>query len=176
MGEFLRKYATPMSLVAFGAAGITGVLMFLGIRNHEFNELHEWFGVAFVVIGVLHLFRNGKGFAMMVRQWRSIIIIVLFGGAAAIVAGAALAEKEEGGNPFRAQAMVAQEVAKAPISDIAPLLGLKDIDAVARLRQAGLTVEGPGQSLADVARKNEKPTPQLYAVLLGDRNAAPEHD
>lgn len=170
MSEFLRKYATPLSLVAFAAAGITGVLMFVGIRNHEFSELHEWFGVAFVVIAILHLFRNGKGFAMMLRQTRSIIIIVLFGAGAAFLGASALAGKEQGGGPLRPQAMVAERLAEAPIAEIAPLLGLKDSEAVARLRAAGLSVKGTAQSLSDVASKNGKPVPQLYALLLTDQN------
>jgi hypothetical protein len=98
MKAFLRNYATPLSLVLFLATGITGVMLFLGIRNHQLGEVHEWVGIGFVVVAILHFFRNGRAMTMMLREPRSKFVIGILGTLTlVIIVGAALSGP--GGGP-----------------------------------------------------------------------------
>jgi len=110
MNAFLRNYATPLSLVLFLATGITGVMLFLGIRNHQLGEVHEWVGIGFVVVAILHFFRNGRAMTMMLRETRSKLVIGIVGAVALVlIVGAALSGPGGGprgphhGGPYAAQ-------------------------------------------------------------------------
>jgi hypothetical protein len=66
--EFLRKYATPLSLVTGLAVSVTGLMMLFGIRG-EMGDLHEWIGVAFVAAILMHIVRNWRGLGAMFRSF-----------------------------------------------------------------------------------------------------------
>lgn len=177
MDSFLRNYITPLSLVSFAAVAVTGLMMVFGIRNHQLGELHEWFGIAFAVIAVLHLIRNAAGFSAMIVKTHSLIVIGVLGVVAMLLVGSALTAPGGGphgprgphrhdrdfGGPHR---MLEQRLGQASIAQAAPALGLTSEEAIERLRQGGLTVKGPEQSLDGIARANRVRTPHLYRMLL----------
>lgn len=165
--NFIRKYSTPLSMAGFLIIGVTGVLMFAGIRNSQINTLHEWFGIAFVVVAILHILRNGKAFLAMLKQPQGLVIVGLIGGLGLVATGASLATTGAGrGNPNHAAFMVVQRLADAPISQVAPVLGMPADQAVARLRQGGVTVKSADERLTDVAQNNQKTAPQLFQLML----------
>lgn len=168
MQEVLRRYATPLSLVAFAVIGVTGTLMFFGIRGHQLNEIHEWVGIAFVVIAILHVVRNARAFMIMLRQKRSVVTIAVLGIVSAVFVGAALAAiGSEGPNPRRVQAMLTRQLADAPIAKLAPALNMTGDQAVAQLKAGGVTVTSDNQSLNDVAQASHQQTAQLFQILMG---------
>jgi hypothetical protein len=168
--EFLRKYATPLSLVTGLAVATTGLLLLFGIRG-EMSELHEWIGVAFVAALVMHLVRNWKALGFLFKSAASTTIAVVGGLALAVLIVLHLpmfAGGGEGGHrggPW----MVANRVADAPIAASAPALGLTADEAVAKLRAAGVEVDGPKDSLTHLVRDHGQPLPRLYGILLAQR-------
>lgn len=167
MQEILRRYATPISLVAFVVIGLTGTLMFFGVRGHQLNEIHEWVGISFVVIAILHVVRNTKAFMIMLRQKRSVVTIAVLGIVAAVFVGTALAAiGTEGPNPRRVQAMLTAQLANAPIAKLAPALNMTGDQAVARLKAGGITVTSDSQTLSAVAEASHQPSAQLFQLLL----------
>lgn len=169
MTDFLRKYAAALSLATFAVAAVTGIFMFYGVHNRQLGELHEWFGIGFVVAALLHLLRNAKAFVAMLGQTRSLVIVGLLGGGGLLLTGMALYGPASGGHggPSRAQAMVVAQLADAPIAQSAPAFGLSPETALARLRQGGVAVRDSGQTLSDVARTADRPAPQLFLLMLG---------
>ena len=65
--------------------------------------------------------------------------------------------------------MIAIRIADAPIATSAPALGLTPDQAVAKLRAAGVEVDGPSDTLAHIARDHGQPLPRLFGVLLSAR-------
>jgi len=168
--ELLRKYATPLSLVTGLAVATTGLLRLFGIRG-EMSELHEWIGVAFVAAILMHIVRNWKGLGFMFKSNAA--------KATAGIGGLALAalivlhlpifsEGGQGGGHRGGPWMIATRVADAPIAVSAPALGLTPDQAVAKLRAAGVEVDGPKDTLNHLARDHGQPLPRLFSVLLGD--------
>jgi|GEM_PF-1316930 hypothetical protein len=183
MSSFLRNYITPLSLVAFAAVAVTGLMMWLGIRNHQLGELHEKFGILFAVVAVLHLIRNGKGFSFMIGQTRSLILVGVLGVVAMLLVGSALlspgGERGPGGpqggpRGFGPAAALTQRLALVPISQVAPALGMTSGQAITRLRKGGIVVDGPGQNLDSIARKAGMPMPRLLDLMLADETPNPE--
>ena len=84
MDSFLRKYATPLSLVTFLAAAVTGVMMFFDVHSRQLSEVHEWIGVIFVIALLLHLARNWRGMLAMMSSTRSKAIVGGLGAVALV--------------------------------------------------------------------------------------------
>ena len=169
--EFLRKYATPLSLVTGLAVSVTGLMMLFGIRG-EMGDLHEWIGVAFVAAILMHIVRNWRGLGAMFRS-RTSAAIALVGGLALatliVLHLPVFQEAEQGGGHHGGPWMIATRVAGAPIAVSAPALGLTADQAVAKLRAAGVEVDGPTASLAHLVHAHGQSLPRLFGVLLGER-------
>ena len=165
--EFLRKYATPLSLVTGLAVSITGLMMLFGIRG-EMGDLHEWIGVAFVAAILMHIVRNWKALGFLFRSKGSAVTAIV--GSLALCALIVMhlpmfADQGEAGHrggPW----MALNRVAEAPIAVSAPALGLTADQAVAKLRNAGVPVEGSKDSLNHLVRDHGQPLPRLYGILI----------
>ncbi|GAA0545143.1 hypothetical protein FHS83_000595 [Rhizomicrobium palustre] len=166
MQEFLRRYATPLSLVTGLSLAITGIMMFFGIRG-EIGEVHEWLGWAFVAALLMHIVRNWRGVLGMMRSWSSKAIVGVLGAAMAVLIIAQLPNGEargHAGGPW----LVARRVADVPIATSAPALGMSADQVIEKLKTRGLTVETSQQSLSEVAEKNDVRLPHLFGALLND--------
>jgi hypothetical protein len=168
--EFLRKYATPLSLVTGLAVSVTGLMLLFGIRG-EMGDIHEWIGVAFVVAILLHIIRNWRALGAMFKSRTSATIAVVGGLAltALIVLHLPVFQTAEQGGHRGGPWMIANRLADAPIATSAPALGLTADQAVTKLRAAGVEVDGPKDTLAHLVHDHDQPLMRLYAVLLNNR-------
>lgn len=180
MGYFLRTYATPLSLAGFGAVGISGALMFFGVRNHQLSELHEWLGIVFLLVALLHICRNWRAMLAMMAKTSSKIVIAVLGTVAILLIGTALLTGGPGHGPGdhgpgdrgprgrglgRPIQTVEMRLGYTPIAQLAPAFGLSTSQAIGRLRQSGITVAGPGQNLTDISQKQNIPVGRLLAII-----------
>jgi hypothetical protein len=162
--DFLRKYATPLSLVTGLAVSITGLMLLFGIRG-EMGDLHEWIGVAFVAAILMHIVRNWKALGFLFKSKGSAAVAVVGGLALAVLIVLHIPTgggQGHGGGPW----MVVNRVADAPISVSAPALGLTADQAVTKLKAAGVPVDGPTDSLTHLARDHGQPLPKLFGLLI----------
>jgi len=165
--NFLRTYATPLSLVTGLAVSVSGLLMLFGIRG-EMGDLHQWIGVAFVAAILMHIIRNWKALGFLLKSPRSAATALI--GALALTAlitmhlpmFAAQGDGGHRGGPW----MALNRVADAPIAVSAPALGLTADQAVIKLRAAGVPVEGPRDSLSHLVHDHGQALPRLYGILL----------
>ena len=179
MNGWLRKYATPLSFVTFLGAGLTGMLMFFGVRGGPLSEIHEWTGVVFVVALALHLARNWRGVLAMLKTPPGMAIA---GGLGVVTAtlillaapfgGAGFHGGHQGHGPWR----VASAVASAPIEKMAPALGLTKEEAVARLKAGGVPVDGTYETLNGISRDHGVPVPRMLSILLASDQGAADVD
>ena len=169
MGSIMRQCATPLSLVSFLAVAITGLLLLFGVRSHTLGEVHEWIGVVFILALVLHLVRNWRGMLAMLSIPRNLAIIAVTGVVAAALIFFSLPQGAGGqGHGAHGPRQVISRVSAAPIEKMAPALGLTSDEAIARLRRGGVAVEGPQQSLTEIAAKNGQAPPRLLNLVLSE--------
>lgn len=164
MDAFLRRYATPLSLVTGLAISITGIMMFFGIRG-EIGELHEWLGWAFVVAIVMHMVRNWRGVLGMLKPWRAKAIVGVLSAAMIALVITHLPSGENGGRgggPW----LVVNRVANVPISAAAPALGTTSEAVITKLKAQGIAVKSADQTLAQVAREKDIELQKVFALLL----------
>jgi hypothetical protein len=171
VNDFLRTYATPISFVTFLGCALTGLLLFFGVRGGELGDVHEWLGVVFVVVLILHLARNWRGVMAMLTSPRAklvtgIIAVVVAGFVIFAIPFGGGGHGQGHGQGFHAGGLVMGRIAQVPIAQMAPALGLSSDEAVARLKRAGVPVEGPQDSLAHLARDHGQRLPQMLNLLL----------
>ena len=170
MSALLRTYATPVSFVTFVGVGLTGLLMFFGVRGGPLSEIHEWAGVIFVVALVLHLARNWRGVLAMLSTTSGKLIA---GGLGAVTVVLILIMLPYGGGGQHQNRhgpwLVVNRIADAPIATMAPALGLTGEEAVARLKRGGVEVDGAQESLSKIASDHDEPLPRMLNLLLSER-------
>ncbi|MGC9954534.1 MAG: DUF4405 domain-containing protein [Rhizomicrobium sp.] len=179
MDSVLRKYATPLSLVAFLAVAATGVMLFFDVRSRQLFEVHEWVGMIFVVALLLHLARNWRGMLAMMSSTRNKAIVGGLGVVALLfIIGSTPFGYGNGhgggfghGRQLHASQQVVHRLADAPIATMAPALGITGKEAISRLRKGGIMVEGPNQSLADIADKQDTELPRLLGLVMTEPEA-----
>ncbi len=167
MGNFLKKNATPLCVAVFLLIGFSGCLLFFGVHNHDLVELHEKFGIAFVVLAILHLVRNWKSFTILLRRRVNPWII---GGIAAlglILIGSTLFASGPGrGSPIRGSVMAAELMAHQPLAQTAAALGMDKDEMMGRLVKSGVKISAGDTSLADISASSGWQVGQLYLLLM----------
>jgi hypothetical protein len=162
--ELLRKYATQLTGALAVVVCLTGVMMFFKWYKGEVEAMHEWLGMGFVVAVVLHLARHRRPLGMLLTQTRTRLILLL----TALVAAAFLVlAPAKGSNPVK---QTVGAVLRAPLDDVAPLLGLSTGEAIARLQDIGVTPASPRQSLDSLARANKTSPMKLLSAVLDPRD------
>lgn len=155
----LRRYSTPGTAILSVVVGVTGVILFFHLAKGAAETIHEWLGMAFIILAVLHVIRHRGSFAQMLKQRHTQILA----GAAAlgIAAFVALAPPKPG-NPMIRLARAAE---RAPISQLAPVIGSSAEEVLAKLGQAGIKAT-PHDTLAVLASINHKQPADLIAMIL----------
>jgi hypothetical protein len=155
-----RTIATPVTVVLFLVATVSGIMMFFHFQSGLVKETHEWLGLAFVGFGIWHMVRNWQGF---LGYFRRNLALVAF-AAPLVVAGAMVAATgrvDSGGGGPRA---VFKTLEKAPIEKVAPAFGLSAEQALKRLRAAGYKAE-TGQSLHTISEQSGMHGPGALMLL-----------
>lgn len=156
----LRRYATPGTAVLSVAVGITGVILFFHLAKGPVEAIHEWLGMAFAALAILHVVRHRGSFAQMLGQRRMQVLTGLT--ALGVAAFVTLAPAKPPGNPLIRLARAAE---RAPIAQLAPVIGSTTEQVLARLKQRGINAT-PDDSLAVLASFHHSQPGELFTIVL----------
>ena len=159
--ETLRKYATQATLALSLVVGVTGVMMFYRFYKGEVEAMHEWLGLGFVAVAILHATRHRKGLPAMLGQTRTRVLL----GAAALAAAAFIVlAPAKGPNPMRELAKLSTQ---APLTALAPLVGVPAQELANRLGAA------PEQTVSAIAKAQGKEPMAVLAAALSRPSGSP---
>lgn len=163
----LRRHSTAAAAALFGVVAVSGVLVFFHVGNALLMGMHEWLGLAFAAAAVLHVVRNGPAFAALVRRPR-----FLWTGAAvlAVAAGLMAASGPKGANPAVALIHAAE---RAPLAEVADVLGVPADRLMEALRGQGVAVDDPTASIAGLAAASGQDSRRLMAAAVAAGRPAP---
>lgn len=163
----LRKHATAATSALFLVIGVSGVLLFFHLGEDLVKGLHEWLGLGFVVAAGLHVWRNFPAFGKLMGKratHAAFAVALLVAGGFMLSSGQ---EQGTGGNPMRQFVQVAEN---APLTAVAPVLGVSEQELVRRLTESGVPVAATNVSLRQLSGQSGKPLPELFkaAVTVAD--------
>lgn len=161
MRNVLMRYATPLTAGLFLVSAVSGLALFFGWQQSLFHEMHEILSLVLLVPVGVHVWRNWRPFLNYFRHAAMPIAL-----AASLVAAGFFAfesgGQSRGGNPAFALVAAAQ---KAPVSSLAPVLGLEEATLVQRLEDAGYGAVAPTDTVAGIAERNHVETFDVLARL-----------
>jgi hypothetical protein len=200
-----RAFVSVTTAVSFVAMSVTGIVLFvmppgriaywtgwrmLALTKDEWDGLHIWFSLIFMVAAVLHLYLNWRSFLSYFRdkvrkafalRWEWTMALLLCG----VVGWGTLARRglfsslltwnqavkhswdtPAGEPPIpHAELMTLSELAQRTE-------GLETESMIQNLQTAGIEVQSPDVTLGDLAKKAGLAPRQLYALATG-QNSAP---
>lgn len=77
---FQREYISPLMVFSFLVVAVTGTLMLLHVRSRSLGHLHEWMGLFFVVVGIIHVLLNWsvlKAYLKQTPMQISLVVVLL---------------------------------------------------------------------------------------------------
>jgi hypothetical protein len=149
---------------------VTGVMLLCGVGKGIVKDAHEWLSVGLVVAGIIHAIRHWSiigRYARSVTFWGTAVIVLVL--ATAFVAPA-LNRGEGGpgghGGPARGMGALIQTLENASVTSVAGLVNTTPEALVSRLREAGMTVTGPEETLREVAQSSGQDVVKLMEVIV----------
>lgn len=153
-----RKPATSLTIGLFMTMSTSGLLIFFEFGSGGIRATHEWTSIAFTVAAFMHIFVHLKPFARYFRE-RTIAYILV-----ACIGGGLLYVQSR--DDLYAAEETFQRVIHSEISSLAPLLG-RDLGTLERkLRDLGVTVSDPRQSIHELAVTHERDVYDIIEPLL----------
>jgi hypothetical protein len=163
-----RKIVTPITGVLALVIGISGVMLFFHVGEGLVKEAHEWLGVAFAVVMLVHLAMNWKAFKQHFKK----PVAWIGTGAVSVISVMFLMVSLSGEpheNPIRS---IMQSIETASVIDLAPVFKLSQAEMTERLNRAGVNIDTGRESLQELAGKSGLDSRRLIAVLVSKGNFA----
>ena len=156
----LKRYATHLTATLSFVVGVSGTMMFFHLFKGKVQAMHEWFGMAFLLAFLAHMLRNRRPFLALFSHTR----IQAFLGIATLSALAfLLLAPPERINPSKS---LASTLLRAPLSSLAPALGIPVEQAVSRVIAAGGTGASADSSIETVASRVPVDAMKLLNAVL----------
>ncbi len=163
--SMLKKYSTPLTAVTAVVVCVTGVMMFFHLYKGEVQAMHEWLGMGFVVAAVLHLLRHRRPLTLMMKQSRTHILLVL-----TLLISLAFLYPSSGGQQVNPMRSTIEAVLRAPIKDLAPVVGITTEELAARLADAGIEQPAPADSIESLAKSSQTEPMKLLTAAMSPRS------
>ena len=163
--SLLKKYSTPLTAATAIVVCVTGVMIFFHLYKGEVQAMHEWLGMGFVVAAILHLLRHRRPLGLMMKQGRTHILLVL----TLVISLAFLYPSGEGqsGSPIRP---MVSAFMRAPIKDLAPVVGVTTAELTARFTEAGVAQVDATDTIETLAKANETDPMKLLSAAMTPRS------
>jgi hypothetical protein len=160
IGSALHRYTTHVVAALILVVGVTGMMMFYRLYKSSVQEMHAWIGMAFLLAIVLHATRNRRQLVPLFSHARMYVLLAMTGTVAASFLYLAPAPKA---NPAKS---LTQVFVRAPLINIALVLGITPELALARMRAAGVETPALDQSIEDAAKRSHADPMKLLVALL----------
>ena len=163
--SMLKKYSTPLTAATAIVVCVTGVMMFFHLYKGEVQAMHEWLGMGFVVAAILHLVRHRRPLTFMMKQSRTHILLVL----TLVISLAFLFPSGEGqsGSPIRP---MVSAFMRAPIKDLAPVVGVSAEELTARIAEAGVAQATETDTIEALAEAGQTDPMKLLSAAMTPRS------
>lgn len=156
----LQRQATPFTTSLFVISAVSGVALFFHVGTAWFREMHEILSLVLLVPFALHVWRNWPAFVGYFK--RGAMTAAIVGGL--VLSGLFVYEAESGGSAGNPMMTLATRAQQAPLSALAPLLGITDAALVDRLKAAGIADATAADSLAGIAARTGRDAFEMAAI------------
>lgn len=159
---FSRKIVTPVTGVLSLVIGISGVMLFFHLGEGLVKGVHEWLGIVFAVVMLLHLALNWKAFKHHFRRPAAWVGSGIVSAISVMFLVSSLSGTPHE-NPTRS---IMRSIETAAVSDLAPVFKISQSEMIASLGQAGVEIETGQETMQELAGKSGVDLRRLIAALV----------
>lgn len=152
-----RKYVTPFILLIFLVVGLSGLLMFFHFFDGYTEVVHEFLALFFVVCAVFHIILNWK--ALRIHFKKAVFLPVALG----ITLISTLFIFQQHFNP-KVDTILLERIIKAPISDVFKVLQVDYPEAIKKLEEKGISVDG-ARTMEDIWINNNSDAEEVFDLI-----------
>ncbi len=156
-----RKVVTPITGVLSIVIGISGVMLFFHFGEGLVKGVHEWLGMAFAVVMLLHLAINWKAFKHHFKKPSAWVGSGMVSAISVMFLVSSLSGTPHE-NPTRS---IMRSIETAAVSDLAPIFKLSQSEMIQRFDRAGVEIETGQETLQELADKSGVDSRRLVAAL-----------
>lgn len=162
---FPRKIVTPVTGVLALVIGISGGMLFFHLGEGVVKSAHEWLGMLFVLVMLIHMLSNWSAIVQHFRQpvartaaFSLVLVTGLFLGSGAL---------SQSGGPN----LVYQALEEAPITSLATLFRVDETALIGELGNRGIVIAANDQSIQAAAALAGLDARQALKQLVGSVDA-----
>lgn len=162
--NFLRVWATPLTIGAFAIMSVTGILMFFHLNSGMNKLVHEWAGWAMVAGVVAHVVVNWRPFKRYF--FNGFVGRGLIGLGVLTLAASFIPATGGPGRNGPPQALAMRAITGAAISDVVPLTGKTLTEVIDDLSKVGVKIpDGTASIQSIVGNDRELQTKAISALF-----------
>jgi hypothetical protein len=156
-----RKFITSGLGFTFAIVGTTGVIFKLFFKNKLLESIHGWFGLAVVVIAIIHILQNWGSLFRHLRKPRVYLLLIPIALAVALISTGHRQEKRTINSR-----VVMSKLANANAADLARVFGKSADQVFAKMAKDGLVVSEANPSIEDLAQCNQQPPEAILRYFI----------
>lgn len=160
--RFPRKVITPITGALSLVIGISGVMLFFHFAEGLVKGVHEWLGMAFAAVMLLHLAINWKAFKHHFSKPTAWVGTGMVSALSVMFLVASLSGTPHE-NPTRS---IMRLIETTAVSDLAPVFKINQSDLIQKLDQAGVEIETGRETLQELEGKSGVDARRLIAALV----------
>lgn len=157
-----RKFVTSSVAFTFAVVAFTGLTFKFFFKTHRLEQIHGWLGVALIGAAVFHIAQNWPSLRGYLQDWRALLLAL---PVLSVILAFALAPKEEenrGPNPRE----LVRRLSRGSAANVAGALGTDVNSVLASMKNDGLRVEQPDETIGALAEGNGKSPELILSYFL----------
>lgn len=164
----MRNWAGPLTIGTFIVTAVTGILLFFHVEVGAVKIAHEWLSLFLVVGAIAHVAVNWKPF---VAYFRKPLGLGLIGFCLVLLLLSLAPLHGSGGHGSPVGGMISA-MESSSVTVVAQVAKREPQAVVEELKARGLRVEGPSQTLGNIASSNGVRVMEIIACVLGQAGPA----
>jgi methyl-accepting chemotaxis protein len=155
-----RKIVTPLTGALSLVIGISGVMLFFHFEEGLVKGVHEWLGMAFAAIMLVHLIQNWKAFKQHFRKPAAWVGTGIVSAISVVFLVSSLTQPIQ--SPIRS---IIHSLETTAVYDLAPVFKVSHLEMSQRFDQAGVVIVSGQETIQELADNNGVDPRQLMVAL-----------
>lgn len=161
----IRKWATPLTIGAFGLSAVSGIMIFFHVNSSLVKAAHEWGSWLLVVGGLFHVVGSWKSFVGYLSKPAARAILVVF-ALLIIVFFLPLSVHTERQGRKLPPAVLSRALPETSFAAVAGIAQHRPDELMKELGSKGIIIKDKEETIRDIARNNNKEDVEILNIIF----------
>lgn len=161
----IQKWATPLTIGAFGLSAVSGVMMFFHANSSLVKVAHEWGSWLLVVGGLFHVVGSWQSFVRYLSKPAARAILVAF-ALLIIVFFLPLSGHTERQGRKLPPAVLSRVLPEASFAAVAGIAQHSPYELMKEFKSKDIIIKDEEETIRDIARNNNKEAVEILNIIF----------